>query len=489
MPTKDGVSLDHAPDISVSLPHFVLPCHAFRSMGHRIVGAGIAIGFASIAVVLARAVTHGRGSPEATPPAAVLELPALPAPVAPVASSRAPSHPVAPPFAGLELTRIALGDDGASAPADEHRLAHLTLDPELQRAADRLMEAHRLPEAAMVLIDVATGRLLVYASHIERADHGSPAVRDLCAEATAPSASVFKIITGAALIEDAGLSPDTRECYSGGEQKLLPSDIEDDPRRDKWCTTLAGAMGHSTNAVFAKLALHDLKRSSLEAMATRFGYGEPVPFDVAVQPSTLTLPSDPLGYARTAAGFWSSTLSPLEAAWLSATVARGGDAPRLSIVSGVEDANGASVYLAPEPSSVRRVVQRDTAQALTRMMEVTVAEGTSFRAFHDSHGLSFLPGVVVAGKTGTLTNAQDQRFYTWFTGFAPSRPLLKEGALEGAKVPQVAVAVLVVNHPQWHVKANVLARELLREYFARQHVPGVSAPTVRADANAIARRE
>ena len=438
-------------------------------MRQRIAGACVAVGAAVVGLVVVRGKMHGPSLPAvAMAPPAVVELPALPGP-------KAPPTPATPPLAGLDLLHIALGDDGATAPAAEHRVAHLTLDPELQRAADRVMDTHHLPEAAVVLVDVASGKLLAYASHMEKGDR-----RDLCAEATAPSASVFKIVTGAALVEDAGLSPDTRECYSGGEQKLLPSDIEDDPRRDRWCTTLAGAMGHSTNAVFAKLALHDLKRASLEAMATRLGYGEPVPFDVPVQPSTLTLPSDPLGYARTAAGFWSSTLSPLQAAWLSATVARGGEAPKLSIVSDVEDAHDNTVYESPEPSVVRRALQRDTAAALTRMMEVTVTEGTSYKAFHD-HGLSFLPGIAVAGKTGTLTNAQEQRYYTWFTGFAPSRPI------EGAK--QVAVAVLVVNGPQWHVKANVIAREMLREYFARNHAPGVSAPTVRAEASAIARRE
>jgi penicillin-binding protein A len=437
----------------------------------RPLGACAVVGAVAIAAFLARGRSHAAATTAAGAPisaAAVLERPSLP-----------PPPPRAPPLEGIDLTRIALGDDGASAPATEHRVARLTIDPELQRAADRIMAAYHLPEAAIVLVDVATGKVLTYASHLEHGDK-----RDLCAEATAPSASVFKIVTGAALIEDAGLTPETRQCYSGGEQKILPRDIEDDPHRDRWCTTLAGAMGHSTNAVFAKLALHDLKRESLEAMAGHLGYGEPVPFDVPVQPSSLELPTDPLGYARTAAGFWNSTLSPLEAVWLSATVARGGEAPRLSLVGEVVDDRGGLVYTAPEPSTVRRAMQRDTAQALTKMMEVTVAEGTSYRAFHDAHGLSFLPGVVVAGKTGTLTNAQDQRFYTWFTGFAPSRPV--EGML---KVPQVAVAVLVVNKPQWHVKANVLARELLREYFAREEVPGVTAPTQRAEASSIARRE
>ena len=307
--------------------------------------AGAAVGAVAIAALLARGRPHVGATTSAAPSPAVAiveRTSLLPAPLR------------VPPLEGIDLTRIALADDGATAPAAEHRVARLTLDPELQRAADRIMAAYHLPEAAMVLVNVATGKVLTYASHIE---HGEK--RDLCPEATAPSASVFRIVTGAALVEDAGLSPETRQCYSGGEQKILPSDIEDDPHRDRWCTTLAGAMGHSTNAVFAKLALHDLKRESLEAMASRLGYGEPVPFDVPVQPSALELPANPLGYARTAAGFWNSTLSPLEAVWLSAIVARGGEAPRLSIVGEVVDDRGGLVYTAPAPSTVRRAMQRD----------------------------------------------------------------------------------------------------------------------------------
>jgi hypothetical protein len=49
--------------------------------------------------------------------------------------------------------------------------------------------------------------------------------------------------------------------------------------------------------------------------------------------------------------------------------------------------------------------------------------------------------------------------------------------------------VLVVNQPTWHVKANVLAREVLREHFALQKVPSVSRPLARLEARSIARRE
>jgi cell division protein FtsI/penicillin-binding protein 2 len=102
----------------------------------------------------------------------------------------------------------------------------------------------------------------------------------------------------------------------------------------------------------------------------------------------------------------------------------------------------------------------------------TVSEGTSFRAFHDGRGLSFLPGIDVAGKTGTLTDAEAHRYYTWFTGFAPAHPSPSEH--------QVAVAALVVNGPSWQVKANVVAREVLRAYFASEGAEGVTRPSLAA---------
>lgn len=361
--------------------------------------------------------------------------------------------PLPPSFAGMDLAHIGLDDAGASAALPDRRTARLTVEPAMQRAAAALMTMHRLPEASIVLMDVPTGRILAYASHIEK----GPA-RDLCAEATAPAASVFKVVTGAALVETAGLGPETRECYSGGEQRIMPADLEPDPQRDRWCTTLGAAMGRSVNTVFARLALRHVKPAALEEIAHGFGFGAPVPFDVPVQASTIKLPEDNLGYARTAAGFWNTTLSPLHAAWLSSIVARGGEPIRPTIVSDVADSSGATVYTASASPTLRRAILPETAQAVTTMMERTVSEGTSFRAFHDAKGKAFITGITVAGKTGTLTDASAQRFYTWFTGFAPSHPA------PGQK--QVAIGVLVVNQPTWHVKANVLAREMLRAYFA-----------------------
>jgi hypothetical protein len=48
----------------------------------------------------------------------------------------------------------------------------------------------------------------------------------------------------------------------------------------------------------------------------------------------------------------------------------------------------------------------------------------------------------------------------------------------------VAIAALVINGPSWEVKANVLARDVLRAYFKARGAMGVTPPTT----TTIARR-
>ncbi len=366
---------------------------------------------------------------------------------APVAAVEAP-----PSFSGLDLVHLSIADGGVTTTLDGKRTAKLTIDPALQRQANAILMRHKLPEAAVVVMDPATGQILAYASHVETGPK-----RDLCVEAKAPSASVFKIVTASALVDKAGLGPDTRECYAGGgDQRITAGDLVTDPLRDKYCVTLGQAMGKSTNAVFARLASRDLTAAQVDTAAKNFGYGEPIPFDVPVAPSKLEIPDGGLAFARTAAGFWNTTLSPLGAVWISAIVAHGGEAIRPYVVQELRDEHGQTTWTAKGSQVVRQAVSKDTAAALGAMMDHTVSEGTSYKAFHDKKGTAFLP-VAASGKTGTLTDPDGQRFYTWFTGFAPAHP--KPGER------QVAIAVLVVNGPKWQVKANVVAREILTAWF------------------------
>jgi peptidoglycan glycosyltransferase len=370
-----------------------------------------------------------------------------------------------PPLEALDLTRIDDRGDVALAPAFGTRKAELTLNTKYQRAALGLLREGRVPEGAIVMTDVKTGRVLVWASYVM-----DGTMHDVAAEATAPSASVFKVVTGSALIE-AGVPTTYKQCYSGGEHTIKAADLVENKKRDKWCATMAQAMGRSINSVFARLASKNLTRDKLQGMANKLGWGQDVPFDVKIAQSTITLPEDDVGFARTAAGFWNTTLSPFQAANLATTMANGGEMIRLSLVSTVKDEAGEIYRGAAGRQVLRRAIDAGTASQVTSMMESTVDNGTSYKSFHDRNGKSYLPDIRIAGKTGTLTRpVADGPFYTWWVGFAPSNK------------PEIALSVLIANRPKWRVKATNVAADMLRVYFADKGAPGVSDPRDRAPA-------
>jgi penicillin-binding protein A len=204
-----------------------------------------------------------------------------------------------------------------------------------------------------------------------------------------------------------------------------------------------------------KLALQFLSPRKLARQADAYGFGAPLPFDVPTRESAVAMPSEKVEFARTAAGFWHTHLSPLHAAAIAASIANGGRMMRPELVERVIDADG-RVLLQSAPVLHRKVTDPNTARQLATMMRSTVAQGTARRTFHDRRGRPLLPGVAVAGKTGTLSSERPYRGYTWWVGFAP------------AEQPTIALAVLVVNGPNWRIKASQVAAETLRHYLVEQ---------------------
>lgn len=364
---------------------------------------------------------------------------------------------------GLDLLRMDVRPSKVTAPLPGGRQAELTLDPVVQRAAEKVMRQYRVPEAGVVAMSPKTGAVIAYASHVEGATKF-----DVNTRAEAPAASVFKVVTGSALVEIAGLGSETEQCYRGGRSNIMADELRDDPERDKWCATLGIALGRSLNVVFGRLAQKHLTPEDLTKMGGAFGFGSPVPFDVENEAPMIDVPTEPVEFARTAAGFWNTTLSPLAAASLAQTVASGGRTLRPFIVRSVTQGDEV-LYEAPEQATlVRRAIEKRTADEVTRMMLHTVASGSAYSTFHDKRGRPFLPGIEVAAKTGTLTREKENRHYTWLIAFAP------------AKDPEIAVAALVVNSPAWRIKGPHLALEVLRAYFA-EHPPLAANPLAGLD--------
>jgi penicillin-binding protein A len=334
-----------------------------------------------------------------------------------------------------------------------------TLDPSLERAAERLLRGAKPVEGAIVAIDPKTGRLLAF-----RAISNGGSSFDVLTSARMPAASLFKVVTTTALFESTPLTPQDRVCINGGVHNIERRHLEPARGPGSQCGPFAWALGHSKNAVFAQLATRLLAREDLLKTAERLGFNHKLPLDGGAQEAELgklSLPYNDLDFARAAAGFQGSSLSPLGAAYLMTLIARGG-APVPLHLHETPDPQ-------PEPSEGARpplVFSSRSAKLLTRMLEVTVETGTSRGAFTAHDGKRYLPSIRVAGKTGTLRPGQGEDTMTsWFVGFAPSRS------------PEIVVSVMLVNGHTYRRKANELARDLLRTYFhAHGHAQTVTDP-------------
>jgi cell division protein FtsI/penicillin-binding protein 2 len=309
----------------------------------------------------------------------------------------------------------------------------LTLDPELQREVERILEKAKAPSGAIVMSDVRTGRVLAYAT---RGDEG-----DLVRQAHFPGASLFKVVTAATLLESHVVRPGDVECFGGGESRLREADVLPGCHPGDQKTRFDKALGKSINGVFARLALKHLEPTGLDTMARSLGMADAPPFDLAADKSFVKLPADKLGFARAAAGFGDAKVSPLSALFMMQTIANGGERIRLH-VTGSPDA-------VPRVS-LGRAISKETATELTRMLEVTTRAGTSRKAFRAMDGR---PRLRVAGKTGTLALEQPKRLVSWFAGFAPSND------------PEIAISVLLANDEKWWRKGNEVARDALDAYF------------------------
>jgi len=111
-------------------------------------------------------------------------------------------------------------------------------------------------------------------------------------------------------------------------------------------------------------------------------------------------------------------------ALVAGSIGNGGVMMRPRLVMEIRDPSG-RVIERYEPEEYGRPLSRGNARALTQMMVSVVSSGTATGAQ--------IPGVSVAGKTGTAQTAEGQDPHAWFIAFAP------------AEQPTVAVAVVVLN--------------------------------------------
>lgn len=351
----------------------------------------------------------------------------------------------------------------------------LTIDPELQRVAQRALAGNC---GAAVALEPSTGRVLAIATspgydanEIERnfravlrrpgACRPTARLLDRATGGLYAPGSTFKLVTAAAALDSGAVTPGTTfddpgYCIEYGKP-VYNYDTDSPFGR----VTFHQALQYSINSVFCNVGKELGGRAILE-YGRRFGmYAEPgletpggeqrpsglydrgrlffPKQDSDVDPGRLAFGQERLG------------ITPLQMAMVASAIANGGVLMQPYVVELIR-APGGKVVRRREPKEVGRVMKPSTADALTDMMVDAVSAGTGTAAQ--------ISGVEVAGKTGTAETGVAGRNTTWFVAFAP------------AEDARIAVAVALENQAgTGGSTAAPIVREILTTALVRERSP------------------
>jgi peptidoglycan glycosyltransferase len=347
-------------------------------------------------------------------------------------------------FAGaLDMTTVTRVGDHYEAKLGTEKYARLTLEPKFQEAAAAILRESRAPRGAVVILD-PDGSVLALAGRRAASPNGSvegtpdPA---LALDSWAPAASIFKIVTAAALVE-AGVRPDDKVCFHGGVRSVMESNLTDS-KSDSRCESLTYGVAHSQNAIIAKLVHQKLVPDDLRRTAQALGVdGDTAPWALAGKAGSITIPSEKgVELGKTAAGFIGSEMSPVGAALLASTIGNHGLVAPPRIIAAVIDGDHVQEIGAPE---AHQAIPARDADQVAAMMASTCNKGSAAKSFRRWKGAK------VAGKTGTLgVDKPVYVEYSWFVGFIET----DRGS--------VAIAVVLGNAEDWWMKAHTAARRVL----------------------------
>ncbi len=357
-------------------------------------------------------------------------------------------------LAGLlarRVGRVAQGEPFVIHSAHYGRLVvEPTIDPAMQHRAEKLLRHNRDHRAAVVVMDADTGRVLALAGVNHRRldprvalDHHSP------------SASLFKIVTAAAALEERDLHPDSTLEFVGRPHTLFRYQLKERLRRRPVEVTLAESFAKSNNPVFARLGLHDLGGKLLAWYAQTLGFNRTIPFELPLGKSFLPQPANDFELAGIACGFHrSTTMSPVHAALLVSVFINGGRLLQPFVIDKVTGQAGEVLYLG-RPGVGRQVVGRHTCRDMRRLFEATISEGTARRAFKRAGRDRILKKLEIGGKTGTLRGPSRKELFEWFAGYGYDPDTGRA----------LSVATLVVHGSRRYTNSKRLARNILQEAF------------------------
>ena len=281
-------------------------------------------------------------------------------------------------------------------------------------------------------------------------DQGRPLV-DRAVSGLYPPGSTFKLVTGAAALE-LGLDPN--------KKVRVDSPWKGDPSWGNYSVPsptnahgefdLRQAYAFSENIYFAMAAVNVVHGDRLADYAKRFMIGSSLGLDGPYSRTQLSNSGQldrPTLVAATGFGQGELLLSPLQMALITSAVAEAGVMPTPHYALDVRDGSG-KVVRSVQPQPLGLPIRSDTAKLIAADLVYSV-EGPGAFAYPAA-----IPGVHVAGKTGTAENPQGSP-HGWFVGFAP------------AENPTIAIAVVIENAQNGGLDAAAAGGQVLRSWLGK----------------------
>ena len=319
----------------------------------------------------------------------------------------------------------------------------LTIDPKIQQVA---WDALGNKKGAVIAMEPSTGKILALVSkpgfdanllstHDTEAAatnyknlltaKGSPLIDRAIGGSLYAPGSVFKLVVAAAAFESGKYTPEStlpnpRQYTLPGTKTVITNSGESSCGGAK-TVSIATALKLSCNIPFAQLGVA-LGQDAIAKQAKAFGFGEAVSIPLKSTPSVYPTNMDESQLAMSSFGQFDVRVSPLQMLMVTSAIANAGVEMQPYLVDQIFTAN-LTLLSKGQPSELPRSITTSTAESLKRMMIAAVSSGVSSNAQ--------IPGVKVAGKTGTAQNGPKDPYTLWFTGFAP------------ADNPQVAVTVVI----------------------------------------------
>jgi peptidoglycan glycosyltransferase len=273
--------------------------------------------------------------------------------------------------------------------------------------------------------------------------------------ADAPAASLFKVVTAAAALEEVSLDPSTRLTFVGRPHTLFRYQLKERTRRRGRVVTLTKSFANSNNPIFARLGVHKIGEDLLLWYARALGFDRKLPFELPLAASKLPEPANEFQLGELACGYHRhTTMSPLHAALMVSVFINGGRFMEPYAVNRVIGAGGEVLYLG-RAQSKGRLVSEETCQSMRELFEATVTKGTARRAFRRAHRDSILRGLQLGGKTGTLRGPDRTELFEWFAGYGRDPYTGKA----------LAICALVVHGKVRYSNPKRMARQMLKEAF------------------------